>query len=96
MTSVILIGFLVGALAANGVPHFVIGITGQKQKMPMIGQMPPEVSVLWGWLNFVAAVLLWHVAPMRFHPRAAFVAVAVGALIMSLFVACMMKRAGRK
>jgi hypothetical protein len=40
------------------------------------------VNVTYGWANFVVAVLLWHTAPMSAHPRATFVAVAVGVLLM--------------
>ena len=83
MTSVLILGFLAGALAAGGVAHFLVGVKGAK--MPTLGmQMSAAVGVFWGWLELVAAVLLWHVAPMATHPRAAFVAVAVGVLLAGL------------
>ena len=85
MTSVIILGFIVGVLAGNGLPYFVAGAKGYGSKL--VG-MPTSaaVNVLWGWLNFVVAVLVWHVAPMRVHPRAAFAAVAVGVLFIGLLL----------
>ncbi|HUD03861.1 MAG TPA: hypothetical protein VMR51_03680 [Patescibacteria group bacterium] len=83
MTSVIILGGIVGLLAGMGLPYFVVGAKGYGAK---IFGMPSSaaVNVVWGWLSFVAAGLLWHVAPMKVHPRAAFAAVAVGVLIAGL------------
>jgi hypothetical protein len=80
MTSVLILGFLVGSLAVGGVAHFLAGVHGAKVKV-FNKQTPAVVGVFWGWLELVGAALLWHVAPMAGHPRATFVAVAVGVLV---------------
>lgn len=87
MFSVLILGFLAGLLAANGAVHFVRGITGHKYPTPFSKPGSAVENVAWGWLNFVAAVLLWHLAPMRHHPRAAFLAVAIGLLFASVALA---------
>ena len=87
MISVLIIGFFVGALAASGVPNLVKGISGEKHK-PIVGPAGSAVeSVIWGWLSLVLAAVLWHFAPMRSHPRAAFVAVALGVLVIGIWFA---------
>jgi hypothetical protein len=44
--------FLAGLFGANGVPHFVKGITGQKHQTPFAKPSSAVVNVAWGWLNF--------------------------------------------
>jgi hypothetical protein len=68
MTSVLILGFLVGALTVGGVAHFLAGVHGAKVKV-FGKQVPVTVGVFWGWLELVGAALLWHVAPMATHPR---------------------------
>jgi hypothetical protein len=83
MTSVLILAFLAGTLAVGGVAHFLAGVHGTKVKV--FGMQTPAVwGVFLGWLELVGAALLWHVAPMAAHPRAAFVAVAVGVLVAGL------------
>jgi hypothetical protein len=48
--------FLGGALLANGVPHFVAGVSGSRFQSPFarppgVGESSPTVNVLWGLLN---------------------------------------------
>ena len=50
---------------ANGVPHFVQGISGNPfpspfAKPPGLGDSSPLVNVLWGFGNLVAGALLLH------------------------------------
>jgi hypothetical protein len=80
MTSVIIMGLLAGALFIYGLPHLASGAMGKTYKSPLGDSA--MVNVTWGWLAWVIGVLLWHIAPMRLHPRAAFVAVAIGVLVM--------------
>ncbi|MGA3150328.1 MAG: hypothetical protein ABSD10_01750 [Candidatus Saccharimonadales bacterium] len=87
MTSVLILGFIAGLLGGNGLPHFVKGITGQKYHSPFGKESSAAVNVIWGWINFVVAVLVWHIAPMRQHPRAAFLAVSLGVLAIGLILA---------
>jgi hypothetical protein len=55
--------FLSGAFLANGVPHFVQGISGNWfqspfAKPPGVGESSPLSNVLWGFGNLVAGALL--------------------------------------
>ena len=60
-----LLEFLSGAFLANGVPHFVQGVSGNPfqspfAKPPGIGESSPLSNVLWGFANLVAGALLLH------------------------------------
>jgi|GEM_PF-1178015 len=94
MTSVIIMGLLAGFFFTGGLPHFTKGVMGKSYPMPMGGMDSAMVSVVWGWANWVVAVLLWHIAPMHSHPRAAFVAVAVGVLVTGLLMSNMKYKTG--
>jgi hypothetical protein len=89
MTSVIILGLLAGFLFVGGLPHFIKGIMGKAYPMPFGQEGSAIKSVIWGWLNWVVAVLLWHIAPMHNHPRAAFAAVSVGVLVTGLLMSNM-------
>lgn len=95
MTSVIILAFLAGVLFVMGLPHIVKGVMGKSYMLPAGGKESPMASVFWGWLNWVVAVILWHVAPMRYHPRAAFIAAAVGVLLTGLWMSTMGAKTGR-
>jgi hypothetical protein len=60
-----LILFFAGAFTANGVPHFVKGITGEKFQTPFGRPSSAVVNVLWGSANFLAGFLLLHLALKR-------------------------------
>ena len=52
-----------GALLANGIPHFVTGISGGEFPTPFasppgVGLSSPLINVLWGALNFMVAYVL--------------------------------------
>jgi len=84
--------FVSGALLANGVPHFVQGISGSPfqspfAKPPGIGESSPVSNVLWGFANLVGGAVLLHF----FRPRGpavvgGWIAVATGALILSVLM----------
>ena len=87
MVSVLIVGFLAGVLAANGVPNFVRGVSGKKHR-PIVGPTGSAMEgVVWGWLSLGIAAVVWHLAPMASHPRAAFAGVAAGVLVMGLALA---------
>ncbi len=57
--------FGAGCFLANGVPHFVNGISGKKFQSPFashpgIGESSPLVNVIWGMANFVIGFLLLY------------------------------------
>ena len=58
-----LLEFLAGALLANGVPHFVQGVSGNPfqspfAKPPGVGESSAVVNVVWGFLNLVVGYFL--------------------------------------
>ena len=57
--------FAAGAFFANGVPHFVNGISGNRFQSPFasppgVGQSSALVNVIWGMANFVFGYLLLY------------------------------------
>jgi hypothetical protein len=85
-----LLEFLGGALLANGVPHFVHGVSGAPfqspfAKPPGVGESSPLVNVLWGFGNLVVGFVLLH----YFWPVNAvgWVLLGVGALAISIQLA---------
>ncbi len=55
--------FGAGIFLANGVPHFVNGISGHKFQSPFasppgVGESSPLVNVIWGMINFVISFIL--------------------------------------
>jgi hypothetical protein len=79
--------FLSGLFLANGVPHFVQGVSGAPFQSPFasppgVGESSPLSNVLWGFGNLVAGALLLHF----FWPSGAvgWVVVGAGALVMSI------------
>jgi hypothetical protein len=85
--------FVAGALLANGVPHFVQGISGHPFPSPFasppgVGDSSPRVNVVWGFVNFVAGAILLH----SFWPEdgallLGSIAAAAGALLLSWLMA---------
>ncbi len=96
MTSVIILGLLAGFLFVGGLPHFIKGVMGKAYPMPFGQSESALKSVIWGWLNWVVAVLLWHVAPMASHPRAAFAAVAGGVLVGGILMSNMKYKTSKR
>lgn len=96
MTSVIIMGALAGVSFSFGLPHLVRGAAGKKFMTPLGQNRSAIENVLWGWVFWVVAVLLWHVAPMAAHPRAAFVATAGGVLVGALGMAMLNPGPGHK
>jgi len=85
--------FVAGLFLANGVPHFVQGISGQAFQSPFasppgIGESSPVVNVLWGFLNLVIGfALLFAFAPKGADVIVEWACVALGVLVMSVFCA---------
>ncbi|MGA3310237.1 MAG: hypothetical protein ABSD08_16750 [Xanthobacteraceae bacterium] len=85
--------FFAGAFLANGVPHFVQGICGNKFQSPFAsppgaGESSAIVNVLWGSFNFiVAGALLRYFFPPLPPPIGGSIATALGVLVMALWLA---------
>jgi len=60
---VYVVHFVGGAVLANGVPHFVQGISGHRFQSPFarppgVGESSPLVNVVWGFANLAVGTVL--------------------------------------
>ena len=91
--AVYLAHFAAGVFLANGVPHFVNGVSGRAFPTPFAtppgrGKSPPLVNTLWGWFNFVAGFcLLFGVGHFTPQPSLDALCLALGGLSISLTLA---------
>jgi hypothetical protein len=82
--------FLAGAFLANGVPHFVQGISGAPfqspfAKPPGIGESSPVSNVVWGFGDLVVGALLLHFfRPWGRVAWGGWIVAGVGALAMAV------------
>jgi hypothetical protein len=85
--------FIAGLFLANGVPHFVSGISGRKFRSPFasppaVGESSAVVNVIWGMGNFIIGYLLISgVGRFRLGFSLDVLMVFLGALVMSLGLA---------
>ena len=85
--------FLGGALIANGLPHFINGMSGRAFPTPfarLSGQSESSATsnVLWGACNFAAGyALLIRPGAFDAHAIADVIAAGAGALLLALFLA---------
>jgi hypothetical protein len=85
--------FFAGAFLANGIPHLVQGMCGNKFQSPFasppgMGESSAIVNVIWGWFNFiVGGTLLRIFLPPLPPPAGSLVAIALGVLVLSLGLA---------
>ena len=85
--------FGAGLFLANGVPHFVNGISGNRFQSPFasppgVGESPPLVNVLWGTANFVIGYfLLYGVGDFKAGLSLDVFVVALGALFAAVGLA---------
>lgn len=84
MWQVYVFSFLAGLFIANGVPHFIKRVTGQKNQTPFGRPSSAIVNVLWGWINFVVGAVLLYFANVYSNEIVAFALFAVAALLKSL------------
>lgn len=82
--------YVAGMFLANGVPHFVLGISGSPFPTPFahprgIGNSSPRVNVVWGFINLLAgSVLKFFFWP---YSAAGWAMTALGVLVMAIFLA---------
>jgi hypothetical protein len=85
--------FVSGLLLANGVPHFVQGISGQRFQSPFasppgVGESSPLVNVLWGFANIaVGFALLRSFEPQGSQAVVGWIAAGLGALLAAIALA---------
>jgi hypothetical protein len=88
-----LLEFLSGAFLANGVPHFVHGISGAPfqtpfAKPPGVGESSPLTNVVWGFANLTAgALLLSYFWPRGSTAAAGWILFALGAFLLAVQLA---------
>jgi hypothetical protein len=94
--------FLAGAFLANGVPHFVQGISGKRFPTPFasppgVGESSPLVNVVWGLVNFlIGYLLIFGVGDFIFGITLSAVMAALGALCASIGLALYFGRVRNK
>ncbi len=90
--------FFGGVFLANGVPHFVHGISGKRfqspfAKPPGMGTSSPLINVLWGMVNFVIGyLLLFRVGKFNIGTGSDVLMVALGAFVVSVALAILFGR----
>ena len=90
--------FFAGFFLANGVPHFVHGISGKKfpspfTSPPVRGESPPVVNVLWGLATFLLAyTLIFKVGGFHFGMTRDVLMVILGALVISVILSIIFGR----
>ena len=91
--------FFAGFFLANGVPHFVNGISGKRFPSPFAsppgrGESPPLVNALWGLANFfIGYTLIFKVGDFNFGLTCDVLMVGLGALAISAILAVYFGRA---
>ena len=83
MIQTIVLTFLAGLMGTNGIPHFVQGITAREY--PNVTGNSATNNAVSGLAAFAIAGALSLVAHVGDHPRAALIAGAVGAVVMTVF-----------
>ena len=84
--------FIAGFFLANGVPHFVNGISGKRFPSPFAsppgrGESPPLVNALWGLSNFfIGYTLIFKVGDFHFGMTRDVLMVGLGALVISVIL----------
>jgi hypothetical protein len=90
---IFILQFGAGLFLANGVPHFVQGISGHWFQTPFasprgVGESSPVINVLWGCLNLaIGFAMLWSFAPKGSEVVAEWAAVGLGVLVAGVLLA---------
>ncbi len=79
----ILLAFISGFCAGNGLPYFMAGSTGDGRNPAPFGDSA-VVNVVVGWVMFVVAGVCWHFAGVSAHPLPGYAAAAAGVLAVGL------------
>jgi hypothetical protein len=83
MWQTMILSFLAGIFGANGVPHFVKGIT--KETYPCVFGNSSVPNLMSGWAGFIVAVLLISRIDVEKYSVISFVSGAIGVLLIGLF-----------
>ena len=91
--------FVSGLFLANGVPHFVEGISGRRFQSPFgyppgVGESSPLSNTLWGFANLtVGFILLWFFTPQ--NSVVGWILVALGVLLAAIWLSTYFGRVRR-
>jgi len=82
--------FFAGLFAANVVPHFVQGVSGNRFPTPFAkphgrGLSSPTVNVLWALFNLVIGFLLYRLGNVSVSDTFALVAFFAGIAVISIY-----------
>ena len=86
----LLLLFLVGVLSANGIPHFIHGISGRKfptpfAKPPGRGLSSSVLNVIWGLFNLLVAIAVYTLSDgLILGLNAGFITFVVGFALTSI------------
>jgi hypothetical protein len=80
--------FIAAAVLTNGVPYFVNGVSGRRFRTPFAKPSSPIVNVVWGWVNFLIAFLLFaNIGPLYIGTPGDTIFVAAGMLVAGILIA---------
>jgi hypothetical protein len=90
--------FIAGGFLANGIPHFIHGISGKKFRTPFskpmtTGESSPVLNVIWGVFNFlIGYALVFGVGQFQFGFSLDALMLTLGAIVMSVMLAIILGR----
>jgi hypothetical protein len=85
--------FFAGAFLANGIPHFIHGISGKRFPTPFAksmskGKSSPVVNVIWGVVNFlIGYALVFDVGQFQFGFSLSILMLVLGGIVTSAVLA---------
>jgi hypothetical protein len=88
-----IVHFIAAAFLANGIPHFVNGVSGRPFRTPFVRMhggalSSPVTNVVWGWANFLVAFLLFaNIGPLYIGTPGDTIFVAAGLLVAGVILA---------
>lgn len=92
--------FFAGMFLANGIPHFVKGITGQKHMTPFKRVSDSYTNVIWGFINFAVGIFILGMDPysgaLNIPAGINLWVFILGAFIMSLMAAWLFSQPNAK
>ena len=83
MVITVVLAFVAGFFAGNGLPYYLQGSIGEGRN-PSPFRDIPVVSVVTGWGGFVIAGVAWAFAGVGGHPLPGWIAAAAGVLAVGL------------
>jgi hypothetical protein len=90
--------FFAGGFLANGIPHFIHGISGKKFRTPFskpmtTGESSPVVNVIWGMVNFlIGYALVFGIGRFQFGFSLDASMLVLGGIFMSVMLAIILGR----